>query len=219
MPSTTYTGANIHAGVVNISSGDIVMVGCTTATNIHSDRQSDAESDYRLIRAGDLHLLTEVGEDEVMLSDRIESRGTIARKVVVGKRKVFRARIFGSQDAMTAIVYEGSHFKQLTAELGTTHAQIPRNPLFLQLFGIAASESINALIYHDGNLNHGCRGMIKVQAFTGRPDLIPVESFRQMHLESPLSIAYIDHQLVSSNTRKVQFYLLVSTSSCTVFHG
>ncbi|KAJ7613603.1 hypothetical protein DFH06DRAFT_1344558 [Mycena polygramma] len=129
MPPTTYAGENIHGGVVNISSGDIVMVGCNTTTNFHfADGQSDAESDYRMIRAGDLHLLAEVGEDEVMLSERIESRGTMTRKVVVGKRKVFRARILGSQDAMTAVVYEGSHFKQLRAELETTHAQMYRGP-------------------------------------------------------------------------------------------
>jgi hypothetical protein len=36
--------------------------------------------------------------------------GTAIRKVVIGRRKVYRARIFGSQDPMTAIVYEGSQF-------------------------------------------------------------------------------------------------------------
>ncbi|KAJ7652362.1 hypothetical protein DFH06DRAFT_1418723 [Mycena polygramma] len=171
-------------------------------------------SDYRTIRAGDVHLLAQVGEDQTIEADEAESQtGIVTRRVVVGKQKVFRARIFGSPEPMTAIVYEGSQFKKVVsvsgpppgcaailkpvlqwrAEVERMHAQIPRyeepalvldwfpdlkpprNPLFLQLFGVTVSANIKALIYHDA--------------------LIPVECFKERYLELPLTIAYIENQL------------------------
>ncbi|KAJ6452337.1 hypothetical protein C8R47DRAFT_288880 [Mycena vitilis] len=195
MPLASYAGATIHAGVVNISSGDIVTIGGTSTTNFHvSERQSCSKSgmgpavpsrlpscdsllpDYRTIRAGDVHLLAQVGEDQTIEADEPDLRtGIVTRRVLIGKRKVFRARIFGSSEPMTAIVYEGSRFQKWRTEVERMHAQIPRNPLFLQLFGVTVSANMKALIYHDA--------------------LVPVECFKGRYLELPLTIAYIENQL------------------------
>ncbi|KAJ7657550.1 hypothetical protein B0H17DRAFT_1213463 [Mycena rosella] len=80
-------------------------------------------SDFRSIRLGDLNLLTQMGNEEELTSDLVERRGPrlVRRKVAVGTRKVYRARIFGSQDVMTAVVYEGSQFqKAIHASLSWT---------------------------------------------------------------------------------------------------
>ncbi|KAJ7677777.1 hypothetical protein DFH06DRAFT_1121345 [Mycena polygramma] len=70
---------------------------------------------FRLIPAGDLNILTQVGSDEIIEEDVIEPRetGNVTRRIgVVGTRRVYRARIFGHLDPMTAIVYEGSQFSK-----------------------------------------------------------------------------------------------------------
>ncbi|KAJ7657554.1 hypothetical protein B0H17DRAFT_1213466 [Mycena rosella] len=71
-------------------------------------------SDFRSIRLGDLNLLTQIGNEEELTSGVVEQRGPrlVRQKVIVGTRKVYRARIFGSQDVMTAVVYEGSQLQK-----------------------------------------------------------------------------------------------------------
>ncbi|KAJ7462951.1 hypothetical protein FB451DRAFT_1404111 [Mycena latifolia] len=85
------------------------------------ERPASPRSDFRSIRLGDLNLLKQVGAVQTLKSDVIDRRGemSVVRNVVVGTRRVYRARIFGSQDPMTAVVYEGSrqiyHGMPLTA--------------------------------------------------------------------------------------------------------
>ncbi|KAJ7677772.1 hypothetical protein DFH06DRAFT_560175 [Mycena polygramma] len=87
------------------------------------------KSDFRQIPAGDLNLLVQVGSDEFIEADVIDEQETgnvTPRKSVVGTRKLYRARIFGNQDPMTVIAYEGSEFSKWMRE--AKKRRIPRSP-------------------------------------------------------------------------------------------
>lgn len=80
---------------------------------VHTRLTSESVPDFRTIRAGDLNLLTQVGFEETLqvnLAEPWGKRAVFQPKVVVGMRKVYRARVFGTPDPMTAVVYEGSLF-------------------------------------------------------------------------------------------------------------
>ncbi|KAJ7637782.1 hypothetical protein B0H17DRAFT_1278784 [Mycena rosella] len=133
-------------------------------------------SDFRSIRLGDLNLLTQMGNEEELTSGVVERRGPrlVRRKVIVGSRKVYCARIFGSPDPMTAVVYEGSQFEKWKDE--AERRQSVRLPFVLQLFGVTESRDVNVLIYHD--------------------ELITITQFRQLHPSgSPLTSEYIEYQM------------------------
>ncbi|KAJ7686406.1 hypothetical protein B0H17DRAFT_1136956 [Mycena rosella] len=89
------------------------------------ERPHSPPSDFRSIRLGDLNLLMQIGNEEALTSDSdvIERRGPalVRRKVIIGIRNVYRARIFCNQDVMTAVVYEGSHGR-LTSK-GANHCE------------------------------------------------------------------------------------------------
>ncbi|KAJ7633949.1 hypothetical protein B0H17DRAFT_1149839 [Mycena rosella] len=87
------------------------------------ERPRSPPSDFRSIRLGDLNLLRQIGNEEARTSDVIERRGPalVRRKVIIGIRNVYRARIFCNQDVMTAVVYEGSH-RRLTSK-GANHCE------------------------------------------------------------------------------------------------
>jgi hypothetical protein len=63
-----------------------------------------------------LNLLDEIGKYNVVEQRPVHHRrtGAVVRhvKVIVGTRRVYRARIFGSQDPMTAVVYNDAQFEQ-----------------------------------------------------------------------------------------------------------
>jgi hypothetical protein len=73
------------------------------------------------VKLGDLNLLDEIDKDNVVEWHPIyrKKTGVVVRylKVVVGTRRTYRARIFGSQDPMTAIVYNGHQFEQVSPYL------------------------------------------------------------------------------------------------------
>ncbi|KAJ7824207.1 hypothetical protein B0H13DRAFT_339507 [Mycena leptocephala] len=151
------------------------------------ERPASPGSDFRTIRAGDLNLLTQVGFEETLqvnLAEPWGKRAVFQPKVVVGMRKVYRARVFGTPDPMTAVVYEGSLFDKWRAE--AEQRQWPRHPLFFQLFGVIASKSINALVYHD--------------------EVITITCYKQMYRESPIVAACIEYQL-AEDTAHVRAYL------------
>ncbi|KAJ7652273.1 hypothetical protein B0H17DRAFT_1215017 [Mycena rosella] len=149
-------------------------------------------SDFRSVQLGDLNLLTQMGKEEALTSDVVERRGPglVQRKAIVGTRKVYRARIFGSQDPMMAVVYEGSQFEKWKAEAerhqsvryghpfinSAAYNYTPRSlPFVLQLFGVTESRGVNALIYYD--------------------ELITITQFRQLHRGSLLVSEYIEYQM------------------------
>jgi hypothetical protein len=58
-----------------------------------------------------VNLLSYIGEDDIIEHRIVRHRkrpGRVHRqKVVVGKRKAYHAKIFGTQDSFTVIAYEG----------------------------------------------------------------------------------------------------------------
>jgi hypothetical protein len=78
-------------------------------------------ADFRVVKLGDLNLLDEIDKQNVVQWHPIHRKktGVIVRhvKVIVGTRRICRARIFGSQDPMTAVVYNGHSFEQVSPYL------------------------------------------------------------------------------------------------------
>ncbi|KAJ6577592.1 hypothetical protein B0H19DRAFT_1062185 [Mycena capillaripes] len=95
--------------------------------------------DFRSIRLGDINLISFIGEDDVVeghVLRREETDHAYPVRVASGKRKIYHARIFGSQDTFTLFSYHGVNF----AELGqwkarTEELQFARHPYMFQLFG------------------------------------------------------------------------------------
>jgi hypothetical protein len=75
------------------------------------------KSDFRLIRLGDLNLLKEVATHNIVEYREVQRKrtGALIRRVpeVVGARKTHHARIHGSQEIFTAVVYESSDFEKV----------------------------------------------------------------------------------------------------------
>lgn len=73
------------------------------------------------MKLGDLNLLDEIGKYNVVERRPVPHKrtGAVVRhiKVVVGTRRTYRARIFGSQDPMTAVVYNDAQFEQVSHNL------------------------------------------------------------------------------------------------------
>ncbi|KAF7333370.1 MFS general substrate transporter [Mycena venus] len=114
-------------------------------------REPEHDADYRTIRVGDINLLSLITEEDILESHVIRHRkrpNRIRRQLVItGRKKAYHARIFGSQDVFTAVVYEGIDFSSL--KLKVARQSFYRNPNITQLFGITQSPPMNALIYHD----------------------------------------------------------------------
>jgi hypothetical protein len=73
------------------------------------------------VKLGDLNLLDEIGKYNVVEGHPVHHKrtGAVVRhiKVVVGTRRIYRARIFGSQDPMTAVVYDDAQFEKVSHHL------------------------------------------------------------------------------------------------------
>ncbi|KAJ7871214.1 hypothetical protein B0H14DRAFT_2724771 [Mycena olivaceomarginata] len=125
---------------VTIHGGNFTVVG-------NAGRMS-LEEDYRSIRLGDLNLVSHTGTENIVRS-RHSPLQQLARRtrVIIGTRKMYRARVFGSLDTFTAIVYEGQGAAQQMSE--ALELNVSRHPNFMQLFGVVHSSHMNALVYHD----------------------------------------------------------------------
>jgi hypothetical protein len=73
--------------------------------------------DFRIIRLGDLNLLQEIDKQDIVEDQEVRRKRTSAvvrrAPVIVGARRIHRARIYGSQETVTAVVYEGSDFEKV----------------------------------------------------------------------------------------------------------
>ncbi|KAJ7930691.1 hypothetical protein B0H13DRAFT_2309313 [Mycena leptocephala] len=89
--------------------------------NVSSTTMEESPGNFRIVKLGDLNLLDEIDKDNVVEWHPIHRKktGVVVRylKVVVGTRRTYRARIFGSQDPMTAIVYNDAQFEQVRHHL------------------------------------------------------------------------------------------------------
>lgn len=74
--------------------------------------------DFRLIRLGDLDLQAEIGAEEIVEFRDVRRRRTGAlirrQRVVVGTRRVCRARVLGSAGVLTAAIYEGTDLERVS---------------------------------------------------------------------------------------------------------
>lgn len=73
--------------------------------------QSRSSPNFHSIRMGDLNLLTEIGVERIVRIDEVRRRKTgdlvQLRRRVVGTRRIHRALVRGTQETLTAVVYEG----------------------------------------------------------------------------------------------------------------
>ncbi|KAJ7018873.1 hypothetical protein C8F04DRAFT_1149750 [Mycena alexandri] len=150
-------------------------------------RDPEDDADYRTIRVGDINLLSLVTEEDILESHVVRHRkrpNRIRRQLVItGRKKAYHARIFGSQDVFTAVVYEGIDFSSL--KLKVAGQGFHRNPNMMQLFGITQSPPMNALIYHD--------------------ELLPLRTALSM-CTSHVSLQLLRYQLGSQFTRFMRYY-------------
>ncbi|KAJ7930686.1 hypothetical protein B0H13DRAFT_2264055, partial [Mycena leptocephala] len=141
-----------------------------------SVEQSPGE--FRVVKLGDLNLLDEIDKHNVVERRPVHHRrtGAVVRhiKVLVGTRRVYRARIFDSQNPMTAVVYNDPQFEQRMAEI-KEGPQI-RHPHLAQFFGFTCSADLNALIYHD--------------------EMMAISQVEKLHAKSALASQYFKHQIM-----------------------
>ncbi|KAJ7050638.1 hypothetical protein C8F01DRAFT_1377404 [Mycena amicta] len=110
---------------------------------------NEAQDDFRSICMGDINLLSLVKEDDITESRfvvNIKHPGRVhLQRVLIGTRKTYHAKIFGSQDIFTVMAYEGD----LTEWKRKCAGEALRHPRHIQLFGITDSSKMHAVIYHD----------------------------------------------------------------------
>ncbi|KAF7300124.1 hypothetical protein MKEN_01335600 [Mycena kentingensis (nom. inval.)] len=113
-------------------------------TFINSPQQ---KAPYRAIPIGDVDLLKTIGEVEVH-EDRsvVQMRRRRRTRVVVGKRRVYLAQVFGSDRMFTVVEQDPSGTKVTTTMM---NRKVPRHPSVAQLFGITEDCGINSFVYHD----------------------------------------------------------------------
>ncbi|KAJ6563965.1 hypothetical protein B0H19DRAFT_74521 [Mycena capillaripes] len=140
--------------------------------NLLGTTSDQPQSQFRPVNLGDLNLLEEIDNQGV-----IERRPTHQGRTRTGSvtiQRIYKARIFGNQDPMTAIVYDGPKFEQRLAQ--ARDKQGYRNPLLAQLFGFTRSAGVNALIYHD--------------------EMMTIAQIRGMHATSVLALLYLEREMV-----------------------
>jgi hypothetical protein len=80
------------------------------------------------VKLGDLNLLDEIDKQNVVEWHPVHRKktGVVVRylKVVVGTRRIYRAQIFGSQDPMTAVIYNDTQFEQVSHHVGNGYGLI-----------------------------------------------------------------------------------------------
>ncbi|KAJ7279251.1 hypothetical protein C8J57DRAFT_131373 [Mycena rebaudengoi] len=144
--------------------------------NLQVNASDSDEYDFPTIKLGHLKLVEEVAKQNIVEYRKVLNKKTrvVKRHVpeVVGVRRIHLARVHGSQEDFTAVVYEVSDFKKHWAH--AEQREEFRHPSLIQLFGVTSSTRLKALIYHDG--------------------LMPLHEFRQMHQQSPLGSAYLEYE-------------------------
>ncbi|KAF7340329.1 Reverse transcriptase-RNase H-integrase [Mycena venus] len=148
-----------------------------TVNNRIGTTATQTRDNFRYVNLGDLILYDEIDKQNVVERRPIyhKKTGALIRHVelVVGTRRVYRARIYKCQDPMTVIAYNDSEFEQRRAEV--QKAQQYRHPSLAQLFGFTCSAGLNAFIYHD--------------------DIMTISQIQKMHAQSTLASLYIKDQM------------------------
>ncbi|KAJ7279281.1 hypothetical protein C8J57DRAFT_131838 [Mycena rebaudengoi] len=144
--------------------------------NLQVNASDSDENDFPTIKLGHLKLVEEVVKQNIVEYRKVLHKKTRVVKQhvpeVVGVRRIYVARVHGSQEDFTAVVYEGSDFEKHRAH--AEQREEFRHPSLIQLFGVTSSTRLKALIYHDG--------------------LMPLDEVRQMHQQSLLRSAYVEYE-------------------------
>ncbi|KAJ7442953.1 hypothetical protein B0H11DRAFT_2204353 [Mycena galericulata] len=173
------TGTAQYAGAFFPHSERLLISGGVFTSNIINITQGTPPLplDFRMIPMGDIYLRHRVG---------IVTRWT-GRNCA---RRLYSARIEGKQTDMTVAMYQGDNAEQEWREDISRYLSL-RHPNFLQLYGVASSAGIHAIILHD--------------------ELIPAEDFKRLyeHLHS-LMVHVIARSIVELTVRMIN--LLISQS-------
>ncbi|KAJ7470013.1 hypothetical protein B0H11DRAFT_1388948 [Mycena galericulata] len=139
VPGDRYTGAFFpRAKEFTVAGGTFQSI-----THIHQVAPSAPQSDFRVIPMGDLNLLRTIRQDTQ--SGLVHLRRERASPCT---RRIYTARIHGSQTNVTAAVYEGDGAEeQWRAEI-SRYSEL-RHPYLLQLHGIVSTGSIHVAIFQD----------------------------------------------------------------------
>ncbi|KAJ7193193.1 hypothetical protein C8J57DRAFT_1657255 [Mycena rebaudengoi] len=163
---------------------------------VQSSINDPDESDFRRVRWGDLNFLKDVATQNIVeYQDVCHKRtGVVKKRVpqVVGVRKIRHAHIFGSQETVTAVVYEASNF-----EKHRTHAEWRedfRHSLMVQLLGVTSGPRRNALLYHDGKRDTVPLGPFSL-LFYSIAGLIPLDEYRQIYKQSTVMSALLEYEI------------------------
>ncbi|KAF7348835.1 hypothetical protein MVEN_01403500 [Mycena venus] len=176
---------------------NFTVTGGTFNIQGHFNENND---DFRVIRLGDLNLLKEIDKQNVVEYRDIRRKrtGAFIRRVPVpvGVRRIHHARIFGSQETVTAVVYEGSGFRKHRAQ--AEWREEFRHPTLVQLLGVASgSRGPKALIYND--------------------ELLPIDEVRKFHRLSALARGYLEYQM--SKHFRAAVYHWAEATGCLLVSG
>ncbi|KAJ7626173.1 hypothetical protein FB45DRAFT_75973 [Roridomyces roridus] len=139
-----------HGGGGGNGEGPHVILnhGKLTVNKWQSPRVNHPRSDFRLVRLGDLNLIKEFENGDVVRLTRGRHYGIgECHTEVIGTRTAYSARLFGYQDPLTVVSYEGA-FEEVKAQI--LRSQRYRHPHLMQVFGTVECSGFNAFIYHDG---------------------------------------------------------------------
>ncbi|KAF7344250.1 hypothetical protein MVEN_01716300 [Mycena venus] len=130
-------------------------------TNINHAAPSEPP-DFRMIPIGDLNLLREIRHDGGSgVIDRRKRRAPV--------RRMYTARITGSQSAVTAVMFQGEGAEEQCRAAISQYITV-RHPNILQLYGLARTRGLHAAVFHD--------------------DLIPYKEVREKYCHSHFSTVF-----------------------------
>ncbi|KAF8207728.1 hypothetical protein K438DRAFT_343175 [Mycena galopus ATCC 62051] len=172
-----------------------VFAGAITNVGGNYTTASAATSDFRMISLGDMILLDKVVQDGGY-------GGTCRRQGQVSVRRMYSARIHGSDSIMTAAVYQGDGAEEQVREKISRYSEL-RHPNLLHLYGLVRSGGLHATVFHD--------------------DLIPttelLQNYHNLHFSTVFVWACMEINLGMSTTTYLPFGEEIWTTGPCTRHG
>ncbi|KAJ7465951.1 hypothetical protein FB451DRAFT_1261443 [Mycena latifolia] len=195
---SNWPGDTAESSLFSHSRNFTINGGVFNAVVHKNTSESRLKSGLRSICMGDLHLLSETKQFNIVQMRAVRRRktGDLLRyePQTIGMRTIYRVRVFGSTHIMTAVVYHGAQSEQWREML--CRAPGIRHPNILQLFGVTSShDGLDALLYHD--------------------DFVPVSEVRKKHRELPLASCYSEYSM-QNELANARLYWLRATGQLLV---
>ncbi|KAJ7930646.1 hypothetical protein B0H13DRAFT_2264041, partial [Mycena leptocephala] len=135
-------------------------------------------ADFRVVKLDDLNLLDEISKYNVVERRAIHHKrtGIVVRHIekVVGTRRIYRARVVGIQDPMTAArMAKAQKYDRGIAKRKNAH-NFGRWFCF-SFFGLTCSAGLKVVIYHD--------------------EMMTISQFEKLHAKSDLASRYFKHEI------------------------